>query len=171
MIIAHPRYFFKSARDISYRPGSPAVLSYVPDSRHKRTSVSDSCAGHCHAVCNKLRSESAQARCRIEKKKRRSYRTADSIPAFAASPKPVKRILIYYKPEYIDIAIKLRDNYLTHDQEIVDIISENEQDDIEYARSLQYDEAIFIEDKETVIIHDIRSWYMEKLSVSDVLYK
>ena len=50
-------------------------------------------------------------------------------------------------------------------------ISENEQDDIEYARSLQYDEAIFIEDKETVIIHDIRSWYMEKLSVSDVLYK
>ena len=83
----------------------------------------------------------------------------------------MKRILIYYKPEYIDIAIKLRDNYLTHDQEIVDIISENEQDDIEYARSLQYDEAIFIEDKETVIIHDIRSWYMEKLSVSDVLYK
>ena len=27
----------------------------------------------------------------------------------------MKRILIYYKPEYIDTAVKIRDNYLTHD--------------------------------------------------------
>ena len=39
------------------------------------------------------------------------------------------RTLIYYKPEYIDVAMKLRENYIAHQKE-ADIISEEEQDDI-----------------------------------------
>ena len=83
----------------------------------------------------------------------------------------MKKTLIYYKPEYIDQAVKLRDNYLAHGFEEVDIISENEQDDVEYARQMKYDEAIFIEDINTVIIHDIKTWYTERCSISDVMYK
>ncbi len=83
----------------------------------------------------------------------------------------MKKTLIYYKQEYIDLAIKLRENYLVHGHEKVDIISEEEQDDIEYARKMQYDEAIFIEDLETVIIHDLKSWYTERLPASDVYYE
>ena len=45
----------------------------------------------------------------------------------------MRKTLIIYKPEFIDLAIKLRDNYLAHNVE-VDIISEKEQGDIEYAR-------------------------------------
>ncbi|MBR4606932.1 MAG: hypothetical protein IKO41_12010 [Lachnospiraceae bacterium] len=83
----------------------------------------------------------------------------------------MKKTLIYYKPENIDIAVKLYDNYLAHGYEAVDIISEEEQDDIEYARKMQYDEAIFIEDSDTVIIHNIKTWFTEKLAISDVYYK
>ena len=53
----------------------------------------------------------------------------------------MKKTLIYYKPEYVDIAIQLRQNYLVHEYEKVDIISENEQDDIEYARKMLYEQA------------------------------
>lgn len=53
------------------------------------------------------------------------------------------KTLIYYKPEYIDLAKKLQENYSSH-QKDTDIISEEEQDDVEYARENQYDEAIFI---------------------------
>lgn len=83
----------------------------------------------------------------------------------------MKKTLIYYKPEYIDQAVRLRDNYLAHGFEEVDIISENEQDDVEYARQMKYDEAIFIEDINTVIIHDIKTWYTSKCPIADVLYK
>ena len=79
------------------------------------------------------------------------------------------RTLIYYKPEYIDVARDLQDNYNAHQKE-TDIISEEEQDDIEYARENQYDEAIFIEDSNTVIIHDVKSFYTNRCSVSDVYY-
>ena len=82
----------------------------------------------------------------------------------------MKKTLIYYKPEFIDIAVKLRENYLAYHKE-ADIISEEEQDDIEYARKMQYDEAIFIEDSNTVIIHDIESGYTARLPVSDVYYQ
>ena len=55
----------------------------------------------------------------------------------------MRKTLIYYKPEYIDLAMKLRDNYLEHNN-AADIISEQEQDDVKYAGKMQYDEAIFI---------------------------
>ncbi|SNU09456.1 hypothetical protein SAMN06297422_12663 [Lachnospiraceae bacterium] len=83
----------------------------------------------------------------------------------------MKKILIYYKPENIDVAVKLCDNYLAHGYGEVDIISEKEQDDIEYARRMEYDEAIFIENSNTVIIHDIKTWYTERLPISDVYFK
>ena len=79
------------------------------------------------------------------------------------------RTLIYYKPEYIDLAEKLRDNYIAH-QKRADILSEDEQDDIEYAREKQYDEAIFIEDSNTVTIHEMKSGYTNRCLISDVYY-
>ena len=79
------------------------------------------------------------------------------------------RTLIYYRPEYIDVARDLQDNYNAHQKE-ADIISEEEQDDIEYARENQYDEAIFIEDPDTVIIHDIKSFYTDSVPISHVYY-
>ena len=83
----------------------------------------------------------------------------------------MKKTLIYYKPEHIEVAVKLRENYFAHHHEEVDIISENEQDDVEYAREMQYDEAIFIEDAETVIIHDIESGHTRRCPVSEVYYR
>ena len=83
----------------------------------------------------------------------------------------MSRTLIYYMPEYYEVAEKLRDNYIEHKHKEVDIISETEQDDIAYAREKQYDEAIFIEDSNVVVIHDIKSGYTERLSVADVYYK
>ncbi|MBP1586197.1 MAG: hypothetical protein ILP17_10950 [Lachnospiraceae bacterium] len=79
------------------------------------------------------------------------------------------RTLIYYKPEQIDLAKKLRDNCNAHKKE-TDIICVEKQDDIEYAREEKYDEAIFIEDIDTVVIHDIKSGYTNRCSVSDVCY-
>ena len=35
----------------------------------------------------------------------------------------MKKTLIFYKAEYADLAIKLRDNYRAHDREDVDIVS------------------------------------------------
>lgn len=81
------------------------------------------------------------------------------------------KTLIYYKPENIDQANDLRENYIAHRRGVVDIISETEQDDIEYARENQYDEAIFIEDCSTVIISDIKSGYTNRLPISDVYYR
>ncbi len=49
----------------------------------------------------------------------------------------------------------------------VDLISETDQDDIAYAREKKYDEAIFIEDSNTVIIHDIKSGYTNRCQLSD----
>ena len=43
----------------------------------------------------------------------------------------MKKTLIFYKPEYADLAIKLRDNYRAHDHEEADIVSVEEHDDIE----------------------------------------
>lgn len=80
------------------------------------------------------------------------------------------KTLIYYKPEYIDIANKLQGNYLAH-KKISDIISEDKQDDIEYAIAQQYDEAIFIEDSETVIIHKIKSGSTNRCNISEVWYQ
>ena len=80
------------------------------------------------------------------------------------------RTLIYYKPEYIDVARDLQDNYIAH-QKQVDIISKNMQDDIEYAREKKYDEAKFIEDPDVVIIHDIKSSYTNRCPITDVYYQ
>ena len=82
----------------------------------------------------------------------------------------MKKTLIFYKPEYADLAIKLRDNYRTHNHEDTDIVSEEEHDDIEYAEKMQYDEAVFIEDRDTVTVHDIGSGYTDRLPVSAVFY-
>ena len=40
----------------------------------------------------------------------------------------MSRTLIYYMPEYCEVAEKLRDNYIEHKHKEVDIISETEQD-------------------------------------------
>ena len=82
----------------------------------------------------------------------------------------MSRTLIYYMPEYCEVAEKIRDNYIAHDHKEVDIISEAEQDDIAYAREQQYDEAIFIEDIDTVVIHDIKSGYTNRCTISEVCY-
>lgn len=82
----------------------------------------------------------------------------------------MKKSLIFYKPEYVDLAVKLRDHYRAHGHEKANIISEEEQDDVEYARERQYDEAIFIEDRDIVTVHDLRSGSTNRLPVSDVLY-
>ena len=82
----------------------------------------------------------------------------------------MQRTLIYYKPEHIDVAMKLRENYIAHQKE-VDIISEENEDDIEYAREKQYDEAVFIEEPNTVIIHEMKSGYTNRCPISDVYYQ
>lgn len=64
----------------------------------------------------------------------------------------------------------MQENYIAH-QKNTDIISEEEQDDVEYARENQYDEAIFIEDANTVIFHDIKSFYTNRCPISDVYYQ
>ena len=79
------------------------------------------------------------------------------------------RTLIFYKSEYIDEAKRLRDNYIAHLNE-TDIICENEQDDIEYARKNHYDEAIFIEDENTVIISEVKSGFTNRCDISDVYF-
>lgn len=83
----------------------------------------------------------------------------------------MRKTLIFYKPEYSDLARDLRENYLAHDHKKVDIISEEEQDDIEYARKMKYDEAIFIEDIDNVIIHYIKSGYTNGCPISEVYYR
>ena len=82
----------------------------------------------------------------------------------------MKKTLIFYKPEYADLAMKLRDNYRAHDHEETDIVSEEEHDDIEYAEKMQYDEAVFIEDSDIVTVHDIESGYTNRIPVSAVFY-
>ena len=82
----------------------------------------------------------------------------------------MKKTLIFYKPEYVDLAIKLRDNYHAHGHEKADIVSVEEHDDIEYAETMQYDEAVFIEDSDAVTVHDIGSGYTNILPISDVFY-
>ena len=82
----------------------------------------------------------------------------------------MKKTLIYFLPEYINLAQKLKENYIEHQHGEVDLISETEQDDIEYAREKKYDEAIFIEESNTVVIHDIKSGYTNQCQLSDVRY-
>ena len=82
----------------------------------------------------------------------------------------MKKTLIFYKPEYVELAIKLRDNYRAHGHEETDIVSVEEHDDIEYAEKMMYDEAVFIEDRDTVTFHDTESGYTDRRPVSDVLY-
>ncbi len=82
----------------------------------------------------------------------------------------MKKTLIFYKPEYADLAIKLRDNYRAHDHAEADIVSAEAHDDIEYAVKMQYDEAVFIEDSEAVIFHDIKSGYTRSIPVPAVFY-
>ena len=82
----------------------------------------------------------------------------------------MKKTLIFYNPAFADLAMKLRDNYRAHDHGEADIVSAEEHDDIEYAEQLQYDEAVFIEDSNTVTVHDIASGYTNRLPVSDVFY-
>ena len=50
----------------------------------------------------------------------------------------MQRTLIYYKPGQTELAKKLQDNYIAH-QKDTDIISAEEQDDIEYARENHQD--------------------------------
>ena len=80
----------------------------------------------------------------------------------------MKKTLIFYKAEYADLAIKLRDNYRAHDHAEADIVPVEEHDDIAYAEKMHYDEAVFIEDSDTVTFHDIKSGYTNRLSLSDV---
>ena len=82
----------------------------------------------------------------------------------------MQRTLIYFKPEYSNLALKIRENYIEHNHGEVDLIPEDDQNDIEYARDKKYDEAIFIDDSSTVIIHDIKSGYTSKCAISDVCY-
>ena len=60
------------------------------------------------------------------------------------------KTLIYFPPEYRDLALKIRENYIEHHHGEVDLVSETDQNDIKYARKNKYDEAIFIEDGNTV---------------------
>ena len=80
------------------------------------------------------------------------------------------RTLIYYKHKHIDLAKKLQINYIAHNKE-ADIISEEKQDDVEYAIIKQYDEAIFIEDANTVILHQIKSGCTNRCPIADVFYQ
>ena len=80
------------------------------------------------------------------------------------------KTLIFFPPDYRDLAQKLRENYIAHDHGEVDLISETDQDDVEYARKENYDEAIFIEDSASVVIHDIKSGYTNRCPISDVYY-
>ena len=52
----------------------------------------------------------------------------------------------------------------------VDLVSETDQNDIKYARKNKYDEAIFIEDGNTVVFHDIESGFTNRCPISDVCY-
>ena len=61
-------------------------------------------------------------------------------------------------------------SYIEHHHGEVDLVSETDQNDIEYAREEKYDEAIFIEDIDTVVIHDIKSGYTNRCPISDVSY-
>ena len=65
------------------------------------------------------------------------------------------KTLIYFKPDYAKLAIKLRDNYRTHNHGEVDIVSEEEHDDIEYAIKMRYDEAVFIENSDEYVAGNI----------------
>lgn len=78
----------------------------------------------------------------------------------------MKKTLIFYKPEYADMAINLRDNYRAHDHAAADIVSVEEHEDIEYAEEMQYDEAVFIEDSDSVIFHDIKSGFTNRIPLS-----
>ena len=80
------------------------------------------------------------------------------------------KTLIYFPPEYRDLALKIRENYIEHHHGEVDLISETDQNDIKYARINKYDEAIFIEDGNTVVFHDIESGFTNRCPISDVCY-
>ena len=80
------------------------------------------------------------------------------------------KTLINSPPEYRDPAHKIRENYIEHHHGEVDLVSETDQKNIEYAGEEKYDEAIFIENNDSVVIHDIKSGYMNRCPISDVCY-
>ena len=80
------------------------------------------------------------------------------------------KTLIYFPSEYKNLALKIRENYIEHHHGEVDLVSETDQNDIEYARKEKFDEAIFIENIDSVVIHDIKSGYTNRCSISDVCY-
>ena len=90
MIIAQPGYFVKSAIDISYIPESPAALPYAPDSRHKRTTGSDSCAGQCRADRYTSRSLWGREAYQVEKRIDKSCYTAAAISELSAPLIPAR---------------------------------------------------------------------------------
>ena len=80
------------------------------------------------------------------------------------------KTLIYFPPEYRDLALKIRENYIEHHHGEVDLVSETDQNDIKYAREEKYDEAIFIENNDSVVFHDIKSGYTNRFPISDMCY-
>ena len=80
------------------------------------------------------------------------------------------KTLIYFPPEYKNLALKIRENYIEHHHGEVDLVSETDQNDIKYARKNKYDEAIFIEDGNTVVFHDIESGFTNRYPISEVCY-
>ena len=53
------------------------------------------------------------------------------------------KTLIYFPPEYRDLELKIRENYIEHHHGEVNLVSETDQNDIKYARKNKYDEAPF----------------------------
>ena len=45
----------------------------------------------------------------------------------------MQKTLIYFPPEYRDLALKIRENYIEHHHGEVDLVSETDQNDIKYA--------------------------------------
>ena len=80
------------------------------------------------------------------------------------------KTLIYYAPEYRELAQKIRQNYIAHRDGECDLISKKVRDDVAYAREKKYDEAIFIENDNTVIIHYVKSGYTLECPVADACY-
>ena len=57
------------------------------------------------------------------------------------------KTLIYFPPEYRDLAHKIRENYIEHHHGEVDLVSETDQNDIEYTGEEKYDDkSILIKD-------------------------
>ena len=82
----------------------------------------------------------------------------------------MQKTLIYFPPEYRNLAHKIRENYIEHHHGEVDLVSETDQNDIKYAKEEKYDEAIFIENNDSAVIHYIKSGFTFRCPISDVCY-